>query len=226
MLLDSEHDENENIVEIKQERFIPINNLTNNVLSNNNNINGWDNQSIETVNKWKENLVKLSFIYDVISMKYIKRNNNFLIIIAICSGISTLCGSISSSLLVPNNTEQPTNSYYWVVFGINIVISVLGAVASLLSYIIKLKEWGSKIPILLQTIKNLDNFYVIITSQTLLPYEMREEASSFISKNHAELNRILELCPNIEPDDYKIANEMYENEIGKKSSVKTVFLNV
>ena len=128
-------------------------------------------------------------------------------------------------MLVPNNTEQTTNSYYWVVFGISIVISVLGAIASLISYIIKLREWSTKIPLLLQTIKNLDGLYVIINTQSMLPFEVREDSNSFITKNNIELNRILQLCPNISAEDYKMANEIYESEIGQKSSITALLIN-
>lgn len=210
-------------------RFIPPNISSGPITPINAPINGWTNESIETLNRWRDNLNKLSFIYDVVGMKYIQRNDKYLIIIAICSGLIGLLGTMSASLLVPNNTDQntiiQTNSsnissndssapYYWVVFGINIISALLGSISALLSYIIKLKDWQNKIKLIFEAIKNIDTLYVVINTQSLLPCELREDGAAFITKTNIELSRVLQSCPNIDPDDYEMANLKYESQTG------------
>lgn len=196
-------------------------------------INGWTPEYVNTLELWKRKIVKASYIYDYVMEKYKKRQEWLLILIAIMSGISTLLGTISSALIVQTNTDNITTSnntittsntnttpYYWVVFGLTTFTSICSAIAALLSYIIKLKQWEPYCQTISKCIDSIDDMYTVFDNQSIMPFADRENASTFIQKYNVEMINIINALPNISPSDYEEANNEYIRNAYSPTNVK------
>lgn len=222
----------QNIRSDSSSRFIPTMNIITpqspRTLSNQETINGWTPESIKTLEIWKQKLIKTSYIYDYVLEKYKSRQDLLLIIIAIMGGLSSLLGSISSALIVPTNTEQDNNttntgasSYYWVIFGLMICVSLCSSIVALLSYIIKLKQWTPYCQTISECINKVDDLYTVFENQSILPYSERDNASTFIQKYNVEFINTINLLPNITPSDYEEANNEYIRNAYSPTNIKT-----
>lgn len=197
-------------------------------------INGWSSEYVNTLTTWKQKLVKTSYIYDYVMEKYKKRLDRLLVIIAIMTGIGSLLSSIASALIVPTNTDnttqitnttvinntKTTSPYYWVIFGLMVITSVCSAIGALLSYIIKLKQYGPYCETISRCITKVDSLYTILDNQSTIPYADRENASTFIQKYNVEMINIINTLPNISPSDYEEANNEFIRNAYSPTNVK------
>lgn len=201
-------------------------------------INGWNQESVNTVNTWKDKIAKTSYIYDYVSNKYKNKLDWLLIGIAIFSGFTTIVNTIASSLSVPNNTDKVpilnnsttlyipssgANIYSWVIFAFTVAGAIAAGLAAIISYYIKLKNWQTFCESIAVNLTKLDQLYTIIDIQSTLPYEMREDALAFITKYAPQITDTINKFPNITPTDYDEANQHYMTSLYAPNTPKSEF---
>ena len=227
---DSEDDSRELPTSVSS-RFVPTMDIINQPNSPrviDNIVNGWNDQSIKTLNNWRDKLVRTSYIFSFIKEKYTKRQDWILILIAICGGLITLINTVASALspssdIKLSNTTDVTvtdNTFKWAIFGLNVSSAVLAGMVALLSYIIKLKQWGPFCEKLSNTINKIDDLYNIIDLQLLLPPGDRMNASEFIIKYNSEIQNAINDSPNIDPTDYQEASNQFNNVANNPITIK------
>lgn len=172
--------------------------------SNNETINNWTETNINTLKTWKESLTKSAFIYQIILEKYKTRLNRILLSTLIFSLINMLLSGLSSLSLTIND-----QLYIKIAFGINIVTFIINTIISALNGTIKIYKYDEIVTNITAYVEKLDNLYTYISSQLILPNQLREDAIEFIKKQNDNYLSLLRISPEIHRSEYDMANKKY-----------------
>ena len=175
--------------------------------SKNNIYNNWTESNVQTLRDWKTSTYKASFIFETILEKYRVKINKFLLWSLICSTISTILSAISSTVLAVNNT------LVWVSLGFNIGIFILNGIVTILNGGLEIYKWNEKVEHISKHIEKLDNFYSEISSELVLPDNLRLDAINFIKKYDTMYVNIMRQRPDISTSEYIDSNKKYSEFI-------------
>lgn len=161
--------------------------------------NNWTTANRNTVNKWKKEITRSSFIYEAIK----DRNNailqKILIWMLIFNTLTTVVTAVQGAILGvdPDNPDA-----VWVGFGLSIVLFIIGGVTTILSGAVSIYKWDNIVNELATHISKLDGFYAIISHEMNLSDRLKKDANEFITKNAEAYLHITQNCPDISNHDY------------------------
>lgn len=165
----------------------------------------WTDINTQTLRNWKISLQRAMYIYD-----YVYDNlNNKLRRIKICiicfSVLIFIAGGISTAMLAYSNT----NNIIVLVFAI--IITAFEGVNIGLASVNQLYGWDQLLSSYAVYQEKLDNLNSTIASQLILPEELREDAISFIKKEHDTYLALIKVSPKLSTTDHKMALKEYND---------------
>ena len=155
---------------------------------------------------------KASFIYETVLEKYKKRHNRILLYALIFNTIINIVSAISSAILAINDED-----FIWIAFGFNVFIFMGTGIATVLTGTLKIFKWDQKVTEMTKFIEKLDSFYSEISSELLLPPQLRTNALEFIKREDANYLNIMRQSPNIYRSEFIKANKKFKNFIKDNS---------
>lgn len=165
--------------------------------------NNWTSQNTATVVSWKNNVAKTIFIFEIVHEKYKYMLDNTLLASLILSTLSTIVAAVSSTIIVSNSSHE------LIVFWLNVVIFTIGGATTVLNGVVKLYRWDELVSDISTFIEKLDVFHVVLTSELLLPDNLRSDAVEFIKHKNTEYSTIMKHVPNIRKSDYDTSYKKY-----------------
>jgi hypothetical protein len=176
-----------------------VNNDSNNNVNNDSN-NGWDAEADKILEGWHTQLKLLSFIYQWILDRNLKKANR----------LHTISVSLSTFLGVFTSLKMWINSSQSYSFATDLIISLINFTIALITTISK-KYIDDKMNDSLRTyIHNIDNFLGEITSEYFKIKKYRTKANVFFLKNNSMFTSLLSKAPNISISDMKHGMIEYE----------------
>lgn len=163
--------------------------------------NNWTDKNRKTVINWRNDLTQIGFAYDYVISKYRKREKKYSIWLFIISSVIT---TISLSQF---NSSEDENELLSTIFKIGFVL--LSFIATLLSGIQKINNYSKLIEEFRTYVNDLENFVTILSSELMLPDNLRKDALDFILLHRATFQKLLSNNPDIDDTDYKEAIDKY-----------------
>jgi hypothetical protein len=165
--------------------------------------NRWTPGNTNTVIQWREESSKLHTIYDILFEKYKLYLDRSLVMSLILSTLSAFIAAIASALSI-NSAE-----YTWIIFCFNIIICLLSGTVTIISGMIKIYKWDELVSEINGYNSKLDTFCAEVSSQLILPEQLRISAVDFIKKEHDKYQNIQSDRPKISHSDFVKAEEEY-----------------
>lgn len=208
-----------------------INNHDNICPNNKNPVNGWNAEVEHTVKTWASSLEQVSFIYDYV----LEKLETYFEIVTLLALIFSTIGTVISAIIV--GLEQMDNSDYSNYFNyfnvsiypdqnntnrtnsqniqntvikLNIVVFCINAIITILNGTLKIFKWESDMKHINGYIKTLDAEYSVISSELILPHELRKNGTEFIKQHDSAYRNLVLNSPHVSQNYYLTATKNYE----------------
>lgn len=165
-------------------------------------VNGWDNDSENTVKQWQSDLLEQSFIYGEQLEGYESYMNVALIIPIVAGAFVTIIAAISAAL----NT---LGVIHWIPFGFDIVVFIFSGTATVCNTLVKVLGWEDTIKQLTKHIGKLDSQWAVFETEMTTPQYQRLNGPDFIRKENGNYMHLQQQAPHISPKDYYAAKQAY-----------------
>lgn len=163
--------------------------------------NNWTEKNRKTVISWRDDLTQIGFAYDYVISKYKKKEKKYSIWLFI---ISTVMTTVSFSQF--NNSEQDDKTFD-IIFKTS--FSILSFITTILSGIQKINNYSQYIEEYRTYINELENFVTILSSELMLPDNLRKDALEFILLHRNTFKKLLSSNPDIDEKHYKEGIDNY-----------------
>lgn len=163
--------------------------------------NHWTVKNRKTVINWRDDLTQIGFAYDYVISKYRKREKKYSIWLFI---ISTVMTTVSLSQF---NTSEEEDKVLSTIFKIG--FAVLSFIATLLSGIQKINNYSKLIEDFRTYVNDLENFVTILSSELMLPDNLRKDALEFILLHRSTFQKMLSNNPDVDDVHYKEGIDQY-----------------
>lgn len=166
--------------------------------------NGWSPENEATLKKWLTSITQATYIHQNVLDN--KRNiyNRILVVSLIISSIGTIASAVSTTSLALESNKILLLILNSILFGINVLITVLNGT-------IKLYNFDEDIKIFSMYIEKLDQFYSLIISQILLDTSLRQNAKKFIEINNKTYTTLIQQSPSIKSSVYRKYRSKYDD---------------
>ena len=166
-------------------------------------INGWDEQTVQTVRQWQNDLEESSFIYGERLEYNEKFMNIYLIIPLIATSLITVFAGVTISL----NAQKVVS--HWIPFSFEIIILLGAGTASVCTSLIKILGIEDNIKKLTKYIERLDFQWAIFETELSIPATQRLSGPEFLRKENGNYMHITQQAPHISTSDYLCAKQTY-----------------
>lgn len=197
--------ETERVTPVKIKKYIPTSTSVRSRRSEVSVYNNWKDKNRKTVINWRDDLTQIGFAYDYIISKYRKKEKKYSIWLFI---ISTIITTISLSQLNNSEDEDKVLSIIY-----KIVFAILSFIATILSGIQKINNYSKLIEEYRIYVDDLENFVSILSSELILPDNLRKDAIEFILLHRGTFQKFLSNNPDVDDTHYKEGIDMYINYI-------------
>ena len=180
-----------------------------------NNINNWSSTNQKLLDTWISKTTRTSFIYELILQKYQVKLNKYLGYSLILNALSALISVIATSV----SGTDPTK-YIWVIFGLNLGVSVITCLSTVINGYININNWTGLVKNLSSYVQQLDSFMSDLLIQNMLPVNIRTDGIEFITKENQIFTDLLKASPHISASDFIEADNNYKDILaGKKPQI-------
>lgn len=163
--------------------------------------NNWTAKNSKTVEDWKEDLSMAGYAYDYAISRYRKQERKYSIAQLIISVILT---TVSSSQLNLNEDEHPE-----LVLTLKIGFALLSLTTMIISGIQKIKNYSGLIEKYRTYVDDMESFITILSSELMLPDNLREDALKFIIDNRSTFQKLISSAPEIDEQLYRNGVDRY-----------------
>ena len=178
--------------------------------------NNWDKNNKHTLSTWKSNLIKSSYISQIVLDKTRSKLNIFLLIAFIINTLSTTLSGISALSFL--TTIQDSETYKFLNFSISVVMIIFNGMNTVITSVIKLYNFDATVQSLTSYIQRIDNLLGTIASVMILEDKLKPDAIDFITKYQDSYTSIIQNAPDISVSDYKSALASYNSFITNKTA--------
>jgi hypothetical protein len=168
-------------------------------------VNNWSKRNYDTVRKWQSDIEKSSLIHEEL-LNTVSNNLQCVLIGCLIAGsLITLFSALSVTLGFLDNKVVP------IVF--NILILLAGIAITIMTGIIKIKNWENLLIILSKLVEKLDSTWFLIDSELSMEPEERMNGKDFIRRCDEEYTFLMRQCPPINLDAYANADRKYKERL-------------
>ncbi len=168
-------------------------------------INNWTKRNYDTVRKWQSDIEKSSLIHEELLNTVSNNLQRVLIACLIAGSLITLFSALSVTLGFLDNRVVP------IVF--NILILLAGVAITIMTGIVKIKNWENLLIILSKLVEKLDSTWFLIDSELSMEPEERMNGKDFIRRCDEEYTFLMRQCPPINLDAYANADRKYKERL-------------
>lgn len=167
--------------------------------------NDWTKQNYKTIRGWQSDIEKSSLIHGEILNTVFNNLQNITILCLVMGVVISLFSALSITLGFLNHK--------WVPLAFNILILISGAVITISTGIIKIKNWENLLLILSRLVEKLDSVWFLIDTELSMSSDQRVNAKDFIKRCDGEYTFLMRQTPPINPDVYSAADKKYKERL-------------
>lgn len=175
-------------------------------------INGWDENSTNTIKAWQNDLMESSFIYGE-QLNSVERQLNIAVLVPLlCGSVVTLISGVNVAL---SSLGEKAGISHWVLFSFNIFTLFSGVISSVCSSLVKVLHLDSKTKELSQYIAKLDSQFAVFETELTIPPDQRQNAIDFIKREDGNYLHLIQQAPHLSTDDNIKYRQAYIQKIRK-----------
>lgn len=161
--------------------------------------NNWNENNEKIVDRWLNTVNQNSYIYDRVSDIYLKKHSKIQICLLLFNSLLAIISYLQFNSA--NDTEILVYKY---------LIMILSSIVALIVNIQRVKKYETKANDYSSTSLELSALTLIMLSQIEIPYNMRQDFTTYLPKIRQKYYSLLSKLPNMDEKDYRNGFEAFK----------------